>query len=103
ATLLMKLWAPRSHHPDLLARSAAFLIRTGKLTASQIANIGANARCWWTRATLVNAISLSHIGQSTWANIIDAGVIDSCDDVGLSAAWNGFPHGRRPMSGGTTS
>jgi len=35
AKLLRKMWSPRSDHPDLLARSAAFLIRTGKLTAGQ--------------------------------------------------------------------
>ena len=96
ASVLLKLWAPRSHHPDLLARSATFLIRTGTLTAGQIAHICVRARFWWTRATLVNAISLNHIGQTTWHSVIDDAITDKCDDVGLAAAWNAFTQGYRP-------
>ena len=96
ATLLLKLWAPRSHHPDLLARSAAFLIRTGKLTAGQIEHICTHARFWWTRATLVDDINLNHIGQATWRNVMDAAVRDACSDVALAAAWNAFTNGYRP-------
>jgi hypothetical protein len=96
SNLLRKMWAPRSQHPDLLARSASFLIRTGKLTAGQIVHICTRARSWWTRATLVDSLGLNYTGRNIWSKVIDDAVRDVCGDVALAAAWNGFTRGHRP-------
>ena len=100
ATFLKKHWAPRTLQPDLLARIGHYLVRTGRLTPSQVIYICVHARSWWTRAMLIERLREACISQSCMQNVIETGIRDSAGDVARAAGWKAFllarlPSGRR--------
>lgn len=90
AKLLKKSWSPKAMHADLQVASGRFLIRTGSLSANQIAYACKVAPAWWARASLINAIGPAQLGGNTLNQIIDAGVKDRGKDAALAAGWKGM-------------
>jgi hypothetical protein len=66
------------------------LMRTGDLSASQIAYACRAAPSWWTRASLIEAAVPASIGASTIQQIVNDGVKDQGGDPALAAGWKGF-------------
>jgi hypothetical protein len=100
ANLIRKSWVPKAMHADFQVAVGRFLIRTGKLSASQIAYACKVAPAWWARASLIDALGPTQVGGSTLNQIIEAGVKDRGKDAALAAAWKGMesahvPPGRR--------
>lgn len=96
AKLLRKAWSPKFMHADLQVATGRFLIRTGNLSANQIAYACKVAPSWWTRASLVNALGPSQLGANTINQIVEAGVKDKGRDAALSAGWKGFERSHLP-------
>jgi hypothetical protein len=100
AKILKKLWMPRSMSADLQVAIGRFLMRTGDLSATQVAYACRAASSWWTRAALIEAAVPSSLGETTIRQIVEAGVIDKGADPALAAGWKGFesvhiPPGKR--------
>lgn len=101
-------WTPRSLHPDLLVRSAQFLISNGRLTDRQIIYACGKVRPWWARATLIEELSFNNVAANTLKNILDEQIMDEARDVALEAGWKSFissihlssPRGRWNPAGG---
>lgn len=75
-------------------------MRTGDLSATQIAYACRTAPSWWTRAALIEATVPASLGAITLRQIVDDGVKDDGVDPALSAGWKGFeatyiPPGKR--------
>ncbi len=87
---LKSSWTPRSLHPDLLVRSAQFLINNGRLTDRQIIYACGRVRPWWARATLIDELSSSNVAANTLKNILDEQIMDKARDVALEAGWKSF-------------
>ena len=90
AKLLKKSWTPKAMHADLQVATGRFLIRTGSLSANQVAYACKVAPSWWVRASLLNAIGPAQIGGNTLNQIVETGVKDRGKDVALAAAWKGM-------------
>ena len=98
--LKQKCWKPSSLHPDILAVTGRYLIRTGHLTPRQVVPACKTASSWWTRAKLIEELNNSEIGTIQINKIIKAAVKDRSIDVALSASWKAYqystvPSGRR--------
>lgn len=87
---LNKIWTPSSLHPDLLVRSARFLINNGRLTDKQIIYACGKVRPWWARATLVDELSPHHVALNTCKIILDERIMDEARDVALESGWKSF-------------
>jgi hypothetical protein len=96
AKLVKKSWSARGMHPDLQVAVGRFLMRTGNLSASQIAYACKVAPSWWARASLIGAIGVKHLGKNTVTQIINLGVLDLGKDAALAAAWKGFRENHVP-------
>lgn len=90
AKILKKLWTPRAMSPDLQVAVGRFLMRTGDLSATQVAYACRTAPSWWTRAALIESAVPSSLGATTIRQIIDDGVKDERGDPALAAGWKGF-------------
>lgn len=90
AKMLKKLWMPRSMPADLQVAIGRFLMRTGDLSATQVAYACHMAPSWWTRASLIEAAVPDSLGAATIRQIIDSGVKDQGTDTALAAGWKGF-------------
>jgi hypothetical protein len=90
AAYLRKQWSPGTVHPDLLARSGTYLMRTGHLSGRQVIYVCKSARSWWARATLVGNVQTIQVGTATRDNIVQQGIKDTASDVALSAGWKTF-------------
>ena len=90
ATYLRRQWSPGTVHPDLLARSGAYLMRTGHLSARQVIYVCKSARSWWTRATLVGRAQTDQVGTVTRDHVVQQGIKDTSHDVALVAGWKIF-------------
>lgn len=90
AKMLKKLWTPRAMSPDLQVAVGRFLMRTGDLSATQVAYACRTAPSWWTRAALIEAAVPSSLGATTIRQIVDDGVKDDGGDPALAAGWKGF-------------
>ncbi len=100
AKMLKKLWTPRAMSADLQVAIGRFLMRTGDLSATQVAYACRTAPSWWTRAALIEAAVPSSLGATTIRKIVDDGVKDDGGDPALAAGWKGFeaayvPPGKR--------
>lgn len=100
AKVLRNQWVPRAMPADLQASIGRFLMRTGDLSATQVAYACRAAPSWWTRASLIEAASPDTLGEATIRQIVERGVKDEGSDPALAAAWKGFksahvPPGRR--------
>ncbi len=100
ANLLRSSWVPKAMHADFQVAVGRFLLRTSKLSASQIAYACKVAPSWWARASLIDALELSQLGSGTINQIVAAGVKDRGKDAALAAAWKGMelnyvPPGKR--------
>lgn len=89
AKILKRSWTPKTMHSDFQVATGRFLIRTGGLSASQIAYACKVAPSWWVRASLLNAIGPALLGKNTLKQIVEAGVLDRGRDAALAAAWKG--------------
>lgn len=96
AKMLKKLWTPRAMSPDLQVAVGRFLMRTGDLSATQVAYACRAAPSWWTRAALIEAAVPSSLGATTIRQIVDDGVKDDGSDPALAAGWKGFEAGHVP-------
>ena len=87
AKILGKLWTPRTTSADLQVALGRFLMRTGQLTAAQIAFVCRAAPFWWARAMLIESANPSSLGATAIGQLVDAGVKDKGSDPALAAAW----------------
>ena len=90
AAMLKKLWTPRVMSSDLQVAIGRFLMRTGDLSATQVAYACRNAPSWWTRAALIEATIPAALGAATIRQVVDSGVKDRGSDPALAAGWKGF-------------
>jgi len=90
AKMLKKIWTPRIMSGDLQVAVGRFLMRTGDLSATQIAYACRYAPSWWTRAALIEASIPSALGAATIRQIVNDGVKDQGSDPALAAGWKGF-------------
>jgi hypothetical protein len=90
ARYLRTCWVPTSLHPDLLASLGYYLIRTGRLTPRQVVYTCSHARSWWTKATLIDKLDSTLIGNTTLGAIVEAGIQDRIGDVALASAWKAY-------------
>jgi hypothetical protein len=90
AKMLKMLWTPRSIPADLQIAVGRFLMRTGDLSATQVAYACKSASSWWTRAALIEAAIPASLGATTISQIVNTGVKDRGSDAALAAAWKGF-------------
>ncbi len=100
ARILRKLWTPKAMPADLQVAVGRFLMRTGDLSAAQVAYACRSAPSGWTRASLIEAITPSSLGASSVEQIVNDGVKDKSRDAALAAGWKGFqvahvPPGKR--------
>ena len=97
--LFLREWrVPSLDQPDLLAASTRFLVRTGHLTGNQVAYSCRRAKSWWARATMVDDLTLSYLGEINLTRILDDQISNSVGDVSLAAAWKSFATSRKPAS-----
>lgn len=87
---IKKLWKPKTMDPELFVSAGRFLIRTGELTPRQISQACRTAPSWWARATILDAVDSTALGESTIQKIVAAGLKDKSRDVAISAAWKGL-------------
>lgn len=97
--ILKKLWTPRSMSADLQVAVGRFLMRTGDLSATQIAYACRAAPSWWTRASLIEAAVSASLGATTIQQIVNNGVKDKRGDPALAAGWKGFESNHVPPGG----
>lgn len=87
---LKSVWTPRSLHPDLLARTAQFLIHKHRLTEKQIAYACSRIRPWWSRTIIIDELSNEYISNHFIQLILDDRIMDPERDVSLATAWKVF-------------
>ena len=90
AKMLKKLWTPRAIFADLQVAIGKFLMRTGDLSAAQIAYVCRIAPSSWARALLIEAAVPKTLGTTTIQNIVNVGVKDKRGDPALAAGWKGY-------------
>lgn len=90
ASLLKKHWTPKSLHADLQVAIGRFLMRTGDLSARQVAYVCRVAPSWWARTELIDAAAPTSLGAITIQAIVEAGVKDMGSDAALAAGWKSF-------------
>ncbi|MEX2215952.1 MAG: RNA-directed DNA polymerase [Phycisphaeraceae bacterium] len=90
ARMLKKLWLPRAMSADLQVAVGRLLMRTGDLTATQVAYACRVAPSWWIRASLIEAAAPVSLGSKTIQQIVNDGVKDRGGDPALAAGWKGF-------------
>jgi hypothetical protein len=100
AKLIRRYWVPKSMAPDSQVVIGRFLMRTGKLSAAQIAYACKAAPSWWARAMLIGAANRHALGAATLQQLVGNGVKDVGKDPALVSAWKSFeiayvPIGRR--------
>ncbi len=100
ARMLKKIWTPRSMPADLQVAIGRYLMRTGDLSATQVAYACRAAPSWWTRASLIEAAVPASLGAMAIRQIVEDGVKDDGIDPALAAGWKGFesafvPAGKR--------
>lgn len=89
AKMLRQIWLPKTMHADLQVATGRFLIRTGLLSATQIAYACKVAPSWWARACLIESLDLTRLGATILSQIVGSGVRDIGRDAALAAAWKG--------------
>jgi hypothetical protein len=87
---LKRQWVPRAMSADLQVSIGRFLMRTGNLSAAQVAYACRAAPSWWARASLIEAAVPDSLGATMIRKIVDDGVKDQGSDPALAAAWKGF-------------
>lgn len=96
ARILKKSWSPRGMPPDLQVAVGRSLMRTGDLSANQIAYACRAAPSWWTRSMLIEAAVPATLGAAPIQHMIETGVKDKGGDPALAAAWKGFESSHVP-------
>lgn len=97
AKFVKTLWSPKGMPADLQMAVGRFLMRTGDLSANQIAYACRVAPSWWTRAALIEEVGPTTLGAVVAQTIICAGVKDCGSDTALAAAWKGFESAYVPV------
>jgi retron-type reverse transcriptase len=76
----------KASNPELLAAAYALLAEDGKLSYAEMLEATTESASWWTRASILPAITDSAIGRPSYQALIQAALCDPVADVSLVAA-----------------